>query len=314
MRKKVLFPCIAAALLAFGGCAGKKETADSSSEAVSESQAETAAVIEAATEPESQPETVPPRKKVEESDYFGKWVTKKMVVNEEVYDDFYMDLELEYLFQLEINEDGTAVMGNAIPDSEKKAYNWLFISGMIEMNGESDCSVYGSMPYEDLILTDGEGIKLYMERTDEFRELSELNYETAIEYNGDIELPELNIEKTEVSPSAYLGKWECNFHEIDDVVYREEMYDIPLNAIFRMEFTSDGKAQFIVGGGDEDAVITDYTWELYPNGCAGLMEDGESVGIIRIKNDTLYLDEGNTISHFSKVDEFTDFDWSALAE
>ena len=69
-----------------------------------------------------------------------------------------------------------------------------------------------------------------------------------------------------------------------------------------------------VGGGDEDAIINDYTWELTANGCAVLCEDGESIGILRIKNDTLYLDESNEISHFHKVDEFSHFDWDSLAD
>ena len=304
MKKTVYIMCFAAALMAFGGCADKTKTPENSI-SVQET-------IPTVTEPEWQPETVPPRKKIADSDYFGKWIPKKIIVDEDVYEDCYMDIDFKYLFQLEINEDGTAVMGHAIPDNEKKTYNWMFISGMIEMNGESDCSVYGSMPYEDLILTDGEGIKIYMEHTDTFDEMSEGMYEAVQDYNGDIVIPELNIEKADVSPAEYVGKWECDFYELDGIVYRDKLYDIPLSAVFCMDITSDGKAKFIVGGNDKEAIITDYTWELYANGCAGLYEDGECVGIIHIKNNKLYLDQGNDISHFKKVDEFTDFDWSSV--
>ena len=97
-------------------------------------------------------------------------------------------------------------------------------------------------------------------------------------------------------------------------MYRDTLYDIPLSAMFCMDITSDGKAEFMVGGTDEGALVTDYTWEMYSNGCAGLYEDGESVGIIRIKNDMLYFDDGNGISHYTKVDEFTDFDWSSVSD
>ena len=163
MKKTVYIMCFAIAMLAFGGCSDKKSTpAESTPETTVEmNEPET-------TEPETEPETIPPRKKVEESDYFGKWIPEKIVIDEDIFEGEYKDINLKYLFQLEISDDGTAVMGNAIPGYEKKSYNWLFISGMIEMNGESDSSVYGSMPYEDLILTDGEGIKIYMTHTDEF--------------------------------------------------------------------------------------------------------------------------------------------------
>ena len=309
MKKTVYIMCFAIAMLAFSGCSDTKTTPEESipETTVEMTEPET-------TEPETEPETIPPRKKVEESDYFGKWIPEKIVIDEDIFEGEYKDINLKYLFQLEISDDGTAVMGNAIPGYEKKSYNWLFISGMIEMNGESDSSVYGSMPYEDLILTDGEGIKIYMTHTDEFSELSEEMYETIQDYNGDITIPELSVEKSDVTPAEYVGKWECNFYEIDGEVYRDTLYDIPLSAMFCMDITSDGKAEFMVGGTDEGALVTDYTWEMYSNGCAGLYEDGESVGIIRIKNDMLYFDDGNGISHYTKVDEFTDFDWSSVSE
>ena len=311
MKKITAAICLTAAMLTFSGCSDKNkntpDTVDTTTAPVTE------AATEAATEEATEPQTVPPRKKVEESDYFGKWIPTRIIVGEDVYEDAYKDIDLKYLYQLEINEDGTAVMGHAVPDCEKNSYNWLFIRGMIEMNGDSDTAVYGSMPYEDLILTDGEGVKIYMEHTDEFEELSEIGYEAAQDYNGDIEFPELSVEKEEISPSEYVGKWECNFYEIDGMVYRGDMFDVPLNALFRMELTTDGKAAFIVGSGDEDAVVTEYTWELTANGCAVLCEDGESVGIIRIKKNELYLDESNSISHFAKVDKFEDFDWDEFA-
>ena len=266
------------------------------------------------TEPTTEEETLPPRKKVADSDYFGKWIPEKIILGEDIYDMSYKDIELKYLYQLEISEDGTAVMGHAIPESEKSQYNWQFLSGMIEMNGELESTVYGSMPYDDLILTDGENIKIYMVHTDEFEELSEAGYEAALEYNGNVDIPELSIEKNDVSPVEFVGKWECCFYEIDGLASRDEMYGIPLDALFRIEITSDGNAKFFIGGGDVDAVETDYTWSLYSNGCAGLFEDGESIGIVQIKKGELYLDEGNSMSRYKKVDEFTDFDWSSLAE
>ena len=308
MKKTTIAVFITAALMSLTSCSDKNTP--------SESTVVTTAlpVTETATEPETEAETVPPRKKVEESDYFGKWIPNKIIVDEDVYEYTYMDIDLKYLYQLQINEDGTAEMGHSVPNCEKNSYNWLFISGMIEMNGESDMSVYGSMPYDELILTDGEGIKIYMEHTDEFEELPEIRYETAQDYNGDITFPELSVEKVDISSSEFVGKWECDFYETDGVVFRDEMYDMPLNALFRMELSTDGKAKFLVGGGDEDAIINDYTWELTANGCAVLCEDGESIGILRIKNDTLYLDESNEISHFHKVDEFSHFDWDSLAD
>lgn len=310
MKKIIHIMCFAAALLTFCSCSEKSNTPVESVPEIT-TEAET---IPVTTEPETEPETTPPRKKVEESDYFGKWIPVKIVVDEDIYEDYYQDIDLKYLFQLEINDDGTAVMGHAIPENEKKEYSWLFISGMIEMNGTSEDLVYGSMPYEDLILTDGSGIKIYMEQTDEFEEMDESLFKAAQDYNGDIVIPELNIEKAEVTPADYVGKWECNFYELDGEVHRDMLYDIPLSAIFCIDITSDGKAKFMVGGTDADAIITDYTWELYSNGCAGLFDGADSFGIIRIKNDMLYLDEGNSISHYTKVDEFSDFDWSSVSD
>ena len=313
MKKSAYIICLSTALLAFSGCSGNANTNSATPEISSEQE-----TVPPATEPEAateaETETFPPRKKVADSDYYGKWIPTKIIFGEDVYIDWYLDVTLKYLFQLEINEDGTAVMGHSLPNSEKKNYNWQFISGMIEMTGESDCSVYGSMPYDQLILTDGEGIKIYLEHTDEFEEMTEDRYEAIQDYNGDIVIPELSIEKAEVTPAEYVGKWECNFYELDGEVNRDTMYDVPLSALFCMDITSDGKADFLVGGTDADAIITHYTWEMYANGCAGIYEDGESVGILRIRNNELYLDEGNSISHFTKVDEFSDFDWSSVSD
>ena len=154
---------------------------------------------------------------------------------------------------------------------------------------------------------------MYMERTGEFASMTESVYEALVdEIGGEITLPDLWVSSSEASVEDYVGKWECSSYEVDGEVFKDELYGIPLEAIFQLEIMVDNTAVFHVGGTDEDAVVTEYTWDINENGCIELFEDEELVSVAQMKNGELCLDEGVDITYFRSVEKFTDFDWSSL--
>lgn len=309
MKKIKEIICIVSAAAALVSCSDKSNVSESST--VTEEPA--AAVTEQATEPETTvpAETAPPPKKVETADYYGKWVPVRIIDSEDSYELYYNEVPLDHVYQLEISEDGTASMGSGFPDSEPQPYNWEFKGRIIKLSGENE--LYGGIKEDHLILTNAEGLKVYMERTDRFPSMDENTYEALIDVSGgEIELPELFISENETVPEDYFGKWECSSYEVDGEVFKDDLYGIPLEAIFQMEIMDDNTAVFNVGGSDEDAVVTEYTWEIDEGGCMELYEDGELVSVAQLKNGELCLDEGADITHFRPVDEFTVFDWSTL--
>ena len=89
MKKTTIAVFITAALMSLTSCSDKNTPSESTVVTT------TPPVTETATEPETEAETVPPRKKVEESDYFGKWIPNKIIVDEDVYEYTYMDIDLK---------------------------------------------------------------------------------------------------------------------------------------------------------------------------------------------------------------------------
>lgn len=307
MKKITAIICIISAAAALVSCSDKNVDMSSSVEEGS------VIVTEQETEPETTvtETTAPPPKKTETSDYYGKWVPYKMVVDNDLYEVYYNDVPLEQIYQLEISDDGTAVIGSGFPDSVSQTYSWEFKGKAIVLSGEN--GIYGDIVDDSLILNNAEGMKVYMERTDEFPTMKESVYDAICDMNGgEIELPELYVENSESTADDYIGKWECSSYEVDGEVFKDELYGVPLNALFQVEIKDDNTAVFNVGGTDEEAVVTEYEWQINDSGCIELYEDGELVTVGQLKDGELCLDEGVDVTRFRSVEKFTDFDWESL--
>lgn len=308
MKKIKMLICLAAAMALTGGCSDNKPSEASAVETA-------ASTEEPTTVPEITTEAVTTTapKKTEVSDYYGKWAPVKMIDGGDVQELYYNEVPMDQIFQLEIAEDGTASIGSGLPGSEAKQYTWEFKGRVMKLSGENE--IYGGIQGETLILTNAGGMKIYMEPVDEFSTMDENVYDALCEeVGGEIVLPELCVDAVETAAEDYVGKWECSYYEIDGEVFKDEFYGVPLDALFQMEIMDDNTAQFRAGGTDEDAVVTDYTWETDESGCLELYEDGELVSVAQLRNGELYLDEGVDITHFRSVEKFTDFDWSSLAD
>ena len=199
--KKLLALLIACTTLtcAFASCGDKEEDSSSSSTSVSES-SETETTTESETEAETdadetsaeESETDADETSAEESEtsaverttheyiedadktpYLGKWECDKLVVDGEEVQDL-MGLPLYAVFQLEINEDGTAMMAQAVAelsDSEEAVtYTWGVIGdNEIEIVDENNNAMTLTLSDNYLIGTEeGYDEQLYLAKVDEF--------------------------------------------------------------------------------------------------------------------------------------------------
>lgn len=298
----------AAVMTMIGGCSDNKpsEVTSSSDETTTTSEVTTLPQTTTAVETT----TAPP--KTEVTDFYGKWVPVRIIDGGKNHDLYYNEVPMDQIFQLEISDDGTASIGSGFPDSETKQYTWEFKGRIIKLTGDSE--IYGGIKEDHLILTNAEGLKIYMEPVDEFSSMDSLMYEALTEeIGGEIVLPELSVNAEESTADDYIGKWECSYYEIDGEAFRDEIYGVPLEALFQIEIMNDNTAQFRVGGTDEEAIATEYIWELDSSGCVEFYEDDELVSVAQLRNGELYIDEGADITHYHQVEKFTDFDWNSLS-
>lgn len=195
--KKLLALLIACTTLtcAFASCGDKEEDSSSSSTSVSESsetETTTEEVTETTTEAETEAETDTDETSAEESEasaverttheyiedadktpYLGKWECDKLVVDGEEVQNL-MGLPLYAVFQLEINEDGTAMMAQAVAelsDSEEAVtYTWGVIGdNEIEIVDENNNAMTLTLSDNYLIGTEeGYDEQLYLAKVDEF--------------------------------------------------------------------------------------------------------------------------------------------------
>ena len=187
--KKLLALLIACTTLtcAFASCGDKEEDSSSSSTSVSES-SETETTTEAETEAETDTDETSAEEietsvverttheYIEDADktpFVGKWECEKLIVEGEELTDV-MGLPLYAVFQLEIKEDGTAMMAEAVAelsDSEEAVtYTWGVIGdNEIEIVDENSNAMTLTLSDNYLVGTEeGYDEQLYLAKVDEF--------------------------------------------------------------------------------------------------------------------------------------------------
>ncbi len=196
--KKLLALLMACATItcAFASCGDEKEESSANKTSVSESSDE-AEETEATTEEASEEETTEAETTTEdsaetESDtsavekttyefiedadktaFLGKWECTKLVVEGEEMEDL-MGLPLYAVFQLEIKEDGTASMAEAVAElsesEEAVTYTWGVVSDTeIAIVDSNDNSMLLTLDGDYLIGTEeGYDEQLYLAKVDEF--------------------------------------------------------------------------------------------------------------------------------------------------
>lgn len=195
--KKLLALLIACTTItcAFASCGDKEEDSSSSSTSVAESsetETTTEEVTETTTESETEAETDTDETSTEEIEtsvvekttheyiedadktpFVGKWECEKLIVEGEELTDV-MGLPLYAVFQLEIKEDGTAMMAEAVAelsDSEEAVtYTWGVIGdNEIEIVDENSNAMTLTLSDNYLVGTEeGYDEQLYLAKVDEF--------------------------------------------------------------------------------------------------------------------------------------------------
>ena len=234
--KKLLALLIACTTItcAFASCGDKKSDSNKDESSVSES-----SVSESAPEEESEEETtektteeateedttedeeeteneIPTIEKttyefIEDADktaFLGKWECEKLVIEGEELTDL-MGLPLYAVFQLEINEDGTAMMAEAVAelsDSESAVtYTWGVVSDTeIAIIDPNDNAMLLALSGDYLIGTEeGYDEQLYLARVDEFTPFDFESFMNDFQLDGvdDTSDSESGIDEEETSES-----------------------------------------------------------------------------------------------------------------
>lgn len=225
--KKLLALLMACATMtcAFASCGDEKEGSSSSSTSVSES-SETETTTEEVTEEETteeetteaetasditetEAETTTVEKVtyeyIEDADktpFIGKWECEKLIIEGEEMTDL-MGIPLYAVFQLEINEDGTAVMAEAVAelsDSEEAVtYTWGVVSdteiAIVNTDGDSMLLTLE----EDYLVGTEEGYdeQLYLAKVDDFTPFDFESFMNDFQLDG--------IEDTEIASDTSEG-------------------------------------------------------------------------------------------------------------
>lgn len=234
--KKLLALLIACTTItcAFASCGDKEEDSSSSSTSVAESsetETTTEEVTETTTESETEAETDTDETSTEEIEtsavekttheyiedadktpFVGKWECEKLIVEGEELTDV-MGLPLYAVFQLEIKEDGTAMMAEAVAelsDSEEAVtYTWGVIGdNEIEIVDENSNAMTLTLSDNYLVGTEeGYDEQLYLAKVDEFTPfdfesfMNDLQESVSTESaSGDVETE--TVESTEITETV----------------------------------------------------------------------------------------------------------------
>lgn len=209
-----------------------------------------------------------------------------------------------------------------IPDEElfrNDSFTWNAENGRMTLDFGDGKHIYCKIKNGTLMMSDGRGMKIYFTSADEFEDIDYKEFREFADLDPDGYIPvsaDFFAKTSELSAEDIVGKWECTFYSADGESFSDEIYGMPLNALFQMEISDDNTLQMRVGGSDEDAEITDYTWEIDGNGQILLYyaDDGEFQAVAEMNDGELFIEEGTDAMHYKKVDKFTEFDWDTFAD
>ena len=282
MKKTFCF-CMAAVLaVCTCGCSSVKKSKVSSSELVVES---TAPVNNTARK------------------FIGKWESYKAEIMGESYEEDYAGFPLSAVMKLEILEDNTATISNALnprgKESNASEYKWNITSDgntdtlhILSEDERYDCIV----DQGQMIVTYGEsdsGTQLFLLKTDKFTEPESTT--------------EAGLDKVDFS--GFMGKWESEEVTSDGVTYTDMLGEYPVNVSFMLEVKSDNTASMNLFGEE-----IDYSWEPEKKDQLYMWGDYEGFTMNMEDGKLVINDENGLIVKLHKVDEFTEYDFSAAAD
>ena len=282
MKKTFCF-CMAAALAVCScGCSSVKKSKVSSSELVEES---TAYINNTARK------------------FIGKWESYKAEIMGESYEEDYAGFPLSAVMKLEIFEDNTATISNALNPRGKESnageYKWNITSDgntdtlhILSEDDRYDCTIEQGQ----MIVTYGDadsGTQLFLLKTDKFTEPESTT--------------EAGLDKVDFS--RFIGKWESEEVTSDDVTYDDMLGEYPVNVGFMLEIKSDNTASMSLFGEE-----LDYSWEPEKKDQLYMWGDYEGFTMNMEDEKLIINDENGLIVKLHKVDEFTEYDFSAAAD
>lgn len=282
--KKIICFCLAAAVFSgcLIGCTDKKKKNDQNNGTTESSTAPEATTI---TDNSGKP-------------FLGKWESYKAIVFGEEYETTYAGFPLSAVAQLEVSEDKTAVVNISLnPRGKARAYNYFWeVTEDNELWLKSpDDGYFCRMEQGQMIMryADDDGTEIFLMPVSEFT-----NNETPTEAGLD------NSDYKD-----FMGKWEAFEVKSDGETYTDKLGDYPINVAFRLELFDNNSSTM--------AVIGDpMSYEWAPEKKEQMYMWGDFEGFsVKMEGDTLIIDdEANLKVKFKKVDKFTDFDFSAVAD
>lgn len=227
--------------------------------------------------------------------YLGKWESYKAVVNGVTYETSYAGFPLSAVAQLEVFEDKTAQVNMALNPRGKTReyhYNWdISIDDMMYLRSPDDgyvCRLEQGQIIMEYAMDDGTDI--YLLKVNEFT-----NNEAPTEPGLD-----------KVDYSGFMGKWEAAEIVSDGVTYTDKLGEYPVYSAFRLELMEDNTSVMSVIGEPQS-----YEWSPEKKDQLYMWGDFEGFAV-RLDGDMLVInDESSLTVKFKRVEDFSDFDFSA---
>ncbi|SHM11283.1 hypothetical protein [Ruminococcus flavefaciens] len=282
--KKIICFCLAAAMFSgcIIGCSSKKKKNDPNN-----------GTTESSTSPETTTITDNSGKP-----FLGKWESYKATVLGETYETTYAGFPLSAVAQLEVSEDGTAVVDISLnPRGKARSYNYSWeVTEDDELWLKSpDDGYFCRMEQGQMIMryADDDGTEIFLMPVSEFT-----NNETPTEAGLDND-----------DYKDFMGKWESFEVRSDGVTYTDKLGEYPVDVAFRLELFDDNTSTMAVIGDPMS-----YEWAPEKKGQMYMWGDFEGFSV-KLENGILTVDdEANLRVKFKKVDKFRDFDFSSVAD
>ncbi len=235
--------------------------------------------------------------------FLGKWEAYKAHVLDEEYENEYAGYPISALMKLEIFEDNTAAITTALNPRGKDCTNDYYKWNITSEDGNDTLHIRSDEDNYDCRIEQGQMIVTYTDAND-----GSVIYLLPVDKFSETQsATEAGLDKVDFS--GYYGKWESEEVTAEGETYTDTMGEYPVNVAFRLELSEGGSSVMNVFGEP-----IDYDWEPENKDELYMWDDYEGFSV-KMDGDNLILDnEYGLVIKLRKVDEFTDYDFSAAAD
>lgn len=230
--------------------------------------------------------------------FIGKWESYKATVFGETYETEYAGYPLSAVAQLTVYDDLTADMIISLNPRGKARtykYNWEVTEDDELWLKSPDDGYFCRVEQGQMIMryADDDGTEIFLMPVSEFTN-NEAPTEAGLS-NSDYK--------------DFMGKWESFEIKMGEEVFTDKLGEYPINVAFRLELLDDNTSVMSVTG----EPMT-YEWSPDKKDQLYMWSDYEGFSV-QMDGDVLIIDNENDLkAKLKRVDKFTDFDFSSVAD